>query len=228
MKPVLCSQVRSTRSATRWAVVAAGMAMLSPAADAAGKTYTLNVDFSLGLLENLNYLSVPNQLQVNLVGVGSQYIFVANHNEDSVSKFDTRTIKGPGGNVLAPGKEVARYKSYAGSPGASNGGQPSRIAIDVDGNAYVLNRMTGINAPPYLMKILVDTALDRNSNGLIDTSEESNAITGIQAAEMKPLSANTNAGIGDERVAWIAPIGTGTSFGRSVCIAPDGKLWVGI
>lgn len=228
MKPVLCNQIRSNRSAARLAVIAAGIAMLSPVADAASKTYTLNADFSLGLLENLNYLSVPNQLQVNLVGVGSQYIFVANHNEDSVSKFDTRTIKGPGGNILAPGKEVARYKTYAGNPGVSNGGQPSRIAIDVDGNAYVLNRMPGVSAPPYLMKILVDTALDRNSNGVIDTSEESNGVTGIQAVEMKPLTSNTNAGIGDERVAWIAPIGTGTSFGRSVCIAPDGKLWVGI
>jgi hypothetical protein len=29
-------------------------------------------------------------------------------------------------------------------------------------------------------------------------------------------------------VAWIASIGTDTSFGRSLCIAPDGKLWVGI
>lgn len=203
---------------------------LSPGlAVAASKTYTLNADFSLGTIENLNFIVVPNQLQVNVIGVGSKYIFVANHDEDSVSKFDTTDQLDPVTlNVVAPGKEVARYKTFAGNPMQGNGGNPSRIAIDVDGNAYVLNRMPGYGTPPYLMKILVDSAIDRNGNGSIDTSEESNGTPGIQAAEMKALTANNNAGILDERVAWIAPIGTGTSFGRSVCIAPDGKLWVGI
>lgn len=196
---------------------------------AASKTYSSDADFALGLIENLNFSAVHNQLQVNVIGVGSRFIFVANHDEDSVSKFDTTSILDPVTlNVTAAGKEVARYKTFAGLAGASNGGNPSRIAIDIDGNAYVLNRMPGINAPPYLMKILVDTAVDHNGNGSIDTSQETNGTAGIQATEMKALTSNTNAGITDDRVAWIAPIGTGTSFGRSVCIAPDGKLWVGI
>ena len=195
---------------------------------AAGRTYSTNADFALGLLENLNF-SVSNQLQVNLIGVGSRFIFVANHNEDSVSKFDTTDVRNPVTNVvIAPGKEVARYKTFASNIGASAGGHPSRIAIDVDGNAYVLNRMDGLNSPPVMTKILVDTAIDHNGNGAIDTSEESNGTAGIQAAEIKPLSANTNAALQDDRVAWIRSIGTGTSFGRSACIAPDGKLWVGI
>lgn len=195
---------------------------------AASKTYTLDNDFLLGTIENLNFSVVHNQLQVNLIGVGSKYIFVANHDEDSVSKFDTTDVRDVNNNIIAPGKEVARYKTYAGNPGQGVGGHPSRIAIDVDGNAYVLNRMDGFGNAPYLMKVLVDTAVDRNGNGVIDTSQELNGTPGIQAVEMKSLGSNTNAGINDERVAWIAPIGTGTSFGRSVCIAPDGKLWVGI
>ena len=166
------------------ALAAVLLATLSSGVQAAGRTYTLDADFALGTIENLNYSVVHNQLQVNLVGVGSKYIFVANHNEDSVSKFDT-TNQFNGSNVLiAPGKEVARYKTFASPIGGSNGGNPSRIAIDVDGNAYVLNRMPGIGAPPYLMKILVDTAIDRNNNGVIDTSQESNGTPGIQAAEM--------------------------------------------
>lgn len=211
-------------------LVGIAMAVLSSgAAVAAAKTYTLDADFSAGLIENLNFTSVHNQLQVNVIGVGSKFIFVANHDEDSVSKFDTTNILDPVTlNILAPGKEVARYKTFAGDFGRSSGGNPSRIAIDIDGNAYVLNRMPSIGAPPYLMKILVDSAIDHNGNGIIDTSAESNGTPGIQAIEMKALSANTNAGITDDRVAWIASIGTGTSFGRSLCIAPDGKLWVGI
>jgi len=222
---------RRQPSAPRLCLLSAMMALatLPGSALAASKTYTLNADFSLGTIENLNFVVVPNQLQVNLIGVGSKYIFVANHNEDSVSKFDTTDQLDPvTHNVVAPGKEVARYKTYAGVPMTSAGGHPSRIAIDVDGNAYVLNRMDGTGTPPYLVKILVDSAIDRNGNGVIDTSGESNGTPGIQAAEMMAMASNTNAGILDERVAWTAPIGTGTSFGRSVCIAPDGKLWVGI
>ncbi|MDM4766636.1 hypothetical protein [Pelomonas sp. SE-A7] len=202
--------------------------LLASTALAGGRTYTFDADFSLGLLENLNYTSVHNQLQVNLIGVGSKYIFVANHNEDSVSKFDTTDQLGGGGVIVAPGKEVARYKTFASPIGGSNGGHPSRIAIDVDGNAYVLNRMDGYGTPPYLIKVLVDTAIDRNGNGLIDSSGETNGTAGIQPAEMMPLAGNTNASLMDERVAWIQPIGSDTSFGRSICIAPDGKLWVGI
>jgi len=210
-------------------IVAGAVAtVLAGSAFAAGKTYTSQVDFNLGAIENLDDKATPGQLQVNVIGVGSRYIFVANHNEDSVSKFDTTNVI-ENGVISAPGKEVARYKTFAGSPGQDNGGHPSRIAIDVDGNAYVLNRMDGYGTPPYLMKILVDTVVDHNLNGIIDTSHEINGIPGIQpAAEMLPLTANTNAALNDDRVAWIAPIGTGTSFGRSVCIAPDGKLWVGI
>lgn len=222
-------QVNVSRRAHQLALLTLAVgAAFSATALAAGRTYTLDADFSLGLIENLNFTAVHNQLQVNLIGVGSKYIFVANHNEDSVSKFDTTDQLSGGGVIVAPGKEVARYKTFASAIGGSNGGHPSRIAIDVDGNAYVLNRMDGYGTPPFLTKVLVDTAIDRNGNGIIDSSAETNGTAGIQAAEMMGLAANTNAALLDERLAWIQPIGTGTSFGRSLCIAPDGMLWVGI
>ncbi len=222
-------QVNVSRRAHQLALLTLAVgAAFSATALAAGRTYTLDADFSLGLIENLNFTAVHNQLQVNLIGVGSKYIFVANHNEDSVSKFDTTDQLSGGGVIVAPGKEVARYKTFASAIGGSNGGHPSRIAIDVDGNAYVLNRMDGYGTPPFLTKVLVDTAIDRNGNGIIDSSAEANGTAGIQAAEMMGLAANTNAALLDERLAWIQPVGTGTSFGRSLCIAPDGMLWVGI
>ncbi len=223
---IIASTLR--RGLPRTIVLAAVAAAVHGHAVAVTRTYSLDTDFSLGILDNLNFTAAANQLQVNLIGVGGRFIFVANHNEDSVSKFDTADQLNAAGVVIAPGREVARYKTFAGNFGANNGGNPSRIAIDVDGNAFVLNRMPGLGTPPFLMKILVDTAIDRNGNGAIDTSEETNGTAGIQAAEIRPLAANTNAGIGDERVAWTRAIGTGTSFGRSVCIAPDGRLWVGI
>lgn len=210
-------QSRKTRLLSS-ATFAAATALFAPSALSAGKTYTLDADFSLGLLENVNFTAPnSNQLQVNAVGVGSKFIFIANHDESTVSKFDT---------VL--NREVARYRTYA-NPTTGN---PSRIAIDVDGNAYVLNREPGTGLPPQLLKILVDTAIDRNANGVIDTSVDTNNDGIVQASELLAFTQNdtgaNNAVFADERIAWARRIGTGTSFGRSLCIAPDGKLWVGV
>jgi hypothetical protein len=205
------------QAVTQKVAVGLALAMAAGAAGSASKTYTLDADFALGLLENLNY-NAPNanQLQLNAVGAGSKFLFIANHNEASVSKYDT---------VL--NREVARYRTYA-----NVNGNPSRIAIDVDGNAYVLNREPGTGLPPQLLKILVDTAIDRNGNGVVDSSVDTNNDGIIQPAEMLAFTANNDSGnpavFADERIAWAKRIGTGTSFGRSLCIAPDGKLWVGV
>jgi hypothetical protein len=198
-------------------VASAALAVVALSAQAATKTYTLDADFGLGILENLNF-SAPNsnQLQVNIVGVGSKYIFIANHDEATVSKFDTEL-----------NREVARYRTYA-----STAGNPSRIAIDVDGNAYVLNREPGTGLPPQLLKILVDSAVDRNGNSIVDTSRDLNNDGVIQPSEILPFTSNdngtNNAVFADERIAWARRLPAGTSFGRSLCVAPDGKLWAGV
>jgi streptogramin lyase len=205
----------STRTAA--ACAAAAWALCGAPAMAAGKTYTLDADFSLGLLENLNFAAPgSNQLQVNLVGAGSKYLFIANHDESTVSKFDTLL-----------NREVARYRTYS-----SASGYPSRIAIDVDGNAYVLNRDYVSGKPPQLLKILVDSAIDRNASGTIESSADTNNDGVIQPAEILAFTANNDNGnpaaFADERIAWAKRIGSNVTFGRSLCIAPDGKLWVGI
>ena len=214
MSATLKSLARLRPTAIGAALLIAGFG----SAFAATKTYTLDADFALGILDNLNFTAPnSNQLQVNAVGVGSKFLFIANHDESTVSKFDTEL-----------NREVARYKTYS-NPSSGN---PSRIAIDVDGNAYVLNREPGTNLPPQLLKILVNQAIDRNGNGLVDTSTDLNNDGIIQPGEILPFAQNdngtNNAQFSDERIAWARRIGTGTSFGRSVCIAPDGKLWVGV
>lgn len=206
----------SARALVPTAIVA-GLSLWSGYALGASKTYTMDADFALGILENVNY-NAPNsnQLQLNTIGAGSKYLFIANHDESTVSKYDT---------VL--NREVSRYRTYA-NPSVGN---PSRIAIDVDGNAYVLNREPGSGRPPQLLKILVDTAIDRNGNSIVDTSVDSSNDGIIQPAEIMPFTVNNDAGpavFADERIAWAKRIGTGVTFGRSLCVAPDGKLWVGV
>ena len=80
------------------------------------------------------------------------FIWVANSGEGTISLLSTET-----------GAELARYRT-----GPTSGGNPSRTTVDQDGNVWVGNRngntitKIGLNA--------WDQCIDRNGNGVIDTS----------------------------------------------------------
>lgn len=155
------------------------------AVQAASTTYTLDSHFDQGTMVNVNH-SAPanNQLQLNLTGVGFPVLWIANAGEHTLSKIDTTQVGD------SPGREVARYYTWFSNQPASNyawgGPAPSRTAVDIEGNAYVLNRHFDGRAE-VLFKILANGFVDRNSNGLVDTSVDNNNDGTIQAAKMKPL-----------------------------------------
>ncbi|WP_374241833.1 hypothetical protein [Zoogloea sp.] len=198
---------------------------------AAGKTYTLNADFDQGTSLNVNHLS-PDQLQLNVVTSTFPFLWVANGGEDTVSKIDTKN-----------NKEVARYRTWfgpSGQPGYYNhlgdpwsGPAPSRTAVDKDGNAYVLNRHFE-GRPAVLLKILASGGIDRNGNGVIDTSLDANDNGTIDTAEIIPLADSNSNGVldpnelADERIAWAVRVGPAGGLGRGLCIGTDGNLWVGL
>lgn len=201
--------------------VAASLAAGS--AVAASKTYTTDADFDLGALSGVNH-NAPNnnQLQLSAVGTTFPVMWVANAGEDTVSKFDTTN------NV-----ELARYRTWFGPSGqagsrgihgAYSGPAPSRTAVDVNGNAYVLNRFFE-NKRPVLVKILTEGFVDRNGNGVADTS------SGATPLNMADLNGNDRIDpneITDERIAWAIEVGSQNGLGRSLCIGTDGNLWVGM
>ena len=216
----------------------------SSAALAANKTYTLDADFALGVLDGVNY-DAPNgdQLQLNAIGTTFPVAWIANAGEDTVSKFDTNL-----------NKEIARYRTWfgpAGQPGhfnhlgnAYSGAAPSRTAVDINGNAYVLNRhfSQGTSNGGVVLKILAEGFIDRNSNGVLDTSVDVNDDGIIDASEMLPMADSNGNGIiddneiQDERIAWAkrvpdgiaAPLRPTGVLGRAMCIGTDGNLWVGL
>jgi len=225
------------------AIGAAATMLLMAQGQAFGdSTYTLDDDFDSGTLQNVNH-DAPNndQLQLNTTGVAFPVLWIANAGEDTLSKFDT-TQEG-----ASPGREVARYNTWFSSGansytthGAWSGPAPSRTAVDVEGNGYVLNRHFD-NRSAVLFKILADGFVDRNGNGVLDTSHDADSDGIIQSSEMMPLiDANANGVIDadelqDERIAWAvrvpdgvaAPLRTGR-LGRSLCIGTDGNLLVGL
>ena len=164
-----------------------------------------------------------NQLQLSAVGTTFPVMWIANAGEDTVSKFDTTN------NV-----ELARYRTWFGPAGqaghrshlgnAYSGPAPSRTAVDISGNAYVLNRFFE-NKRPVLLKILAEGFVDRNGNGVMDTSSSSTPMV------MGDLNGNDQIDpneITDERIAWAVQVGSQNGLGRSLCIGTDGHLWVGM
>ncbi|MFH1916538.1 MAG: hypothetical protein ABIJ21_04695 [Nanoarchaeota archaeon] len=191
------------------------------------KTWTTNLDFDLGILNGVEHDSVPDELHLIL---GESFtlplLWVANAGDPSVSKFDTDT-----------GKELARYKTWfgvLGSFGSHSGPAPSRTAVDTDGNVFVANRHFDSNKPAEVVKILVDDWIDRNDNGVLDTSFDADFDGEIQIDEMYPLDdLNMNNIVDDdeildERIAWIKQVGGSNGLGRSLAIDLDGNIWVGL
>ena len=140
------------------------------------RLYTLDSDFEEGTLIGTAYGG--GQLTLSERAVVPPYIWVPNSDSGTVSKVDVRT-----------GKEVARYRTCP--PGVS--GQPSRTTVDQYGNCWVANRNSGT-----VVKIgLYETGqyLDRNGDGVIQTSTDLNNDGDITGAELLPWGS-------DECVLW--------------------------
>lgn len=122
------------------------------------------------------------------------YLWVANHTSHTVSRVSTRT-----------GREEGRYWV---------GRNPSRTAVDLDGNVWIGGRDDG-----RLTKILWDTSAcpDRDGDGVIRTST---------ARELGPLN-SAERPLDDECVAYSeVPTPEQTSI-RGVAAGPDGRVWFG-
>lgn len=131
------------------------------------KTYTIDVDFDEGDLVGVEHDTVHDQLQLSEENIVLPFIWVPN-NQGTVSKVNTET-----------GKELARYWTYNGD------GSPSRTTIDLAGNCWVGNRNVGT-----VVKIgLYETGnwIDRNGDGICQTSLDLNDDGNITGAELLPF-----------------------------------------
>jgi hypothetical protein len=162
----------------------------------------------------------------------SQYIYVANSGEDTVSKIDINSDT-----------EVARYATwftpldpnYANYPHGLSGPAPSRVARDSAGFFYVLDRFfpalqTSTHAHrPVLLKIA--------PTGGILGSTTSNGAGVLKMHDNNPQANSTQDQIDpgeatDVRILWGKPVGTPGvdegGLGRALCMDTSGYLWVGL
>lgn len=187
------------------------------------KTYTADADFDQGTLMGLEHTTVHDQLQLSKNITTFPTMWIANAGEDTISKWDTNT-----------NKELARYRTWFGPAGyqgyydhigdAYAGAAPSRTCVDLQGNVYVANRHFDGNASD-VIKIFANDWIDRNHDGIMETSTNSTAL---------PMNDTNNNGridwneTQDERIAWVVSVGPAGALGRSLSISPNGDIWLGL
>ncbi|MDN3515170.1 MAG: hypothetical protein NG747_12325 [Candidatus Brocadia sp.] len=131
------------------------------------KTYTLDADFDEGTLVGLEHETVHDQLQLSIQAAALPFIWVPN-NEGTISKVDTET-----------GNELGRYRIAPFSNCS-----PSRTTVDLKGNCWVGNRQAGTVVKVGLYE--AGQYIDRNGDGVIQTSMDTNGDGNITGGEILP------------------------------------------
>lgn len=144
-----------------WAMVAATVAQ--PGA----RTYSLTEEFEIGRMIGVEARTVLDQLQLERGDTALPIIWVPNSTESTVSLVDTRT-----------GRELGRYRT---GPNGRDG-DPSRTTVDLLGNCWVGNRTSGTAVKIGLR--FTGQFVDRNGNGIIETSWDVNGDGDITGAEL--------------------------------------------
>lgn len=171
----------------------------------ASKVYTLNADFNLGSLINLS-LNPADQLQLDETSRSFKFIWVAVSTKGTVVKINTET-----------GQIIGEYfTSPNGQPR-----DPSRTTVDQNGNVWATNRAG--NSVVHIGLVENGQCIDRNGNGVIDTSTGANNI--------RPWTntggANTNGGVSTAQDECILHYTRVNSFGtRHVSVNRDNDIWV--
>lgn len=130
-------------------------------------SYTSDADFEFGFMTGVENETVANQLQLSLQRAALPFLWVPNSNEGTISKVDTRD-----------GRELARYRVCP----SNIYGNPSRTTIDQVGNCWVGNRRIGTVVKVGLLEN--GQWVDRNQNGVADTSRDTNNDGVITGAEL--------------------------------------------
>ena len=127
-----------------------------------------------------------------------KHIWIANSPQNTVSKLSTVT-----------GEELGRYAVC---------NNPSRTAVDLEGNVYV-----GCRSDGHVAKILADTAFcpDKNGNGSIETSLDTNGDKKVTGGEVLPLGS-------DECMVYnVKPVSNENTV-RGVGVDKNNEVWLGM
>ena len=169
------------------------------------RIYTLNADFDEGSLINVVH-GAPDQLQLDDTVKAFNFIWVAVSTKGTIVKINTET-----------GVVLGEYRTAPeGQPQ-----DPSRTTVDHNGNVWATNRAG--NSVVHVGLLENGQCVDRNGNGVIDTSSGPNDIFAWSNAG----SADTDGGVSTANDECILHYTRVNSSGtRHVSVNTDNDIWV--
>jgi streptogramin lyase len=186
------------------------------------KIFTTDADFALGSFEGTKSQAPDsNQLRID-AGARAPFLWVAGASNGSVTKVDTRT-----------GRLVARYDSvltqnWDGSVppvrpprDACNNAVPT--AVDAQGDVFVLNRSNcgGVYASVSKYAGSLAACVDRNGNGVINTSSDVNGDGSISLGDPAEFLGQL-----DECILWTRTFTAAVEQGRALVVDAGQNVWV--
>ncbi len=209
------------------AILAAAVLLATVGADAQTRTWTSTADFSGGTLVNTSATRVPNALALGPTAVSqTHFVWSTNYLYGYTVRLDTLTGKQTGRydsalvtlNGVATGARPAQeYCDFA-----TTGNCPGRVAVDANGDVWIVNRAFGHQGTVTKFSGDVTHCIDRNNNGVIDTSTDKN---GDGVIDVNP-AAGEYFGQNDECIITTFAVGPNNVWPRGVAVDKNGKIWV--
>ncbi|MBI5695829.1 MAG: thrombospondin type 3 repeat-containing protein, partial [Nitrospirae bacterium] len=174
-------------------------------------------EFAIGKLDGVEFDELSGCVKRSNTTGTLPFLWIPNNN-DTISKIDVVT-----------GNELGRYRTVP----SGTSGSPSRTTVDLGGNVWVANRNAGTVVQVGLYEN--NQYMDRNGDGIIQTSHDTNANGVIDDAEVLPWGQDEcvlyEVRLIPGQEATFVP-GTNTVYDggiglRSLAIDINNNLWVG-
>ncbi|MBI5531215.1 MAG: hypothetical protein HY898_00765, partial [Deltaproteobacteria bacterium] len=209
-----------------FALACAGASLVSTPAAAQTHVFTVDADFDTGTLNHVAH-NPSNQLQLGPTAVSQTHnVWVDNYIPGWIVRIDSNT-----------GKQTARFDTALqfinGQPtgarpsmemcnGSNAGNCPRRVAVDTNGDVWIPNAAFGTQGSLSKFSGDIGHCIDRNNNGVIDTSRDANN-DGI----VNPADPAEYLGPNDECILTTLKVGGVNHIPRAVAVDKKGKVWVG-
>ena len=186
-------------------VATCGWGLLSPPAVAQSQTYTDDPDFDQGSYSNVVH-AVPGQLRLDDATEPFKFIWIAVSTKGTTVKINTET-----------GQILGEYRTAPeGQPT-----DPSRTTVDLNGNVWNTNRAG--NSVVHIGLLENNQCVDRNGNGVIDTSTGLGDVRAWTNAGGVDTDGGVDTAADECIVHYVRVRSSGT---RHVSVTRDNDVWV--
>lgn len=155
----------------------------------------------------------------------THFAWVANTLFGTITKIDTRdgSQSAEIDAVLLDGTNAGRMVGERCRTDSPGGNCPSRTAVDLRGAVYVANRAFFRQGTVTKIAGLESDCIDRNGNGVIDTSRDMDGDGRIEQSVPGEYL-----GQADECLLWTVDVGPVNGVPRAVAVDSSGTVWVGL